>query len=527
MSCLSITFLTWSTTKIITIKKIKHSQNMKRLFTLLIISLVYNFTHAQNKILNGDLNHDGKLTAEDMTIMANMILEKNNQEEIVGDFEMKEYDPTPYLTFKADEVQTLTMSMAVETIEYSVNGGEWLELGSKTITFGGEYGDVRLRGKSAWGTTKITDKGMFESSTFSFNSKKSVSCSGDIRTLIDYENYSTTDCSQSRFRQLFWCCYSLTSAPDLPATTLADWCYYEMFGNCRSLTSAPGILPATSLVKRCYMEMFYGCSSLTTAPELPATQLADYCYSSMFYGCSSLTTAPELPATQLADYCYSSMFSGCSSLTIAPELPAMQLTDNCYYEMFGVCEALISAPQLPATTLAESCYQNMFSVCISLAAAPDLPAMTLADNCYKGMFSSCTALLTPPALPAATLANRCYENMFMGCSLLTTAPDLPATTLADGCYSCMFGLCTSLTTAPDLPATIFASDCYWGMFSDCSSLNKIKVWATSLEDNSFYGTVSYQWLWGVAPSGTFIMKEGANIPRGTSGVPESWNIEYF
>ena len=34
--------------------------------------------------------------------------------------------------------------------------------------------------------------------------------------------------------------------------------------------------------------MFYGCTSLTTAPELPATSLADNCYYHMFYGCSSL-----------------------------------------------------------------------------------------------------------------------------------------------------------------------------------------------------------------------------------------------
>ena len=60
--------------------------------------------------------------------------------------------------------------------------------------------------------------------------------------------------------------------------------------------------------------MFSSCSSLTTAPDLPATTLANGCYESMFNGCTSLTTAPELPATTLADSCYSGMFSGCSKL---------------------------------------------------------------------------------------------------------------------------------------------------------------------------------------------------------------------
>jgi len=66
--------------------------------------------------------------------------------------------------------------------------------------------------------------------------------------------------------------------------------------------------------------VFYGCKSLTTAPELPATTLANNCYNSMFYGCTSLTTAPELPATTLANYCYNRMFYGCTSLKISKTL---------------------------------------------------------------------------------------------------------------------------------------------------------------------------------------------------------------
>ena len=53
---------------------------------------------------------------------------------------------------------------------------------------------------------------------------------------------------------------------------------------------------------------------LTTAPELPATTVSDWCYGSMFEGCTSLTTAPELPATTLSEGCYDNMFRDCSSL---------------------------------------------------------------------------------------------------------------------------------------------------------------------------------------------------------------------
>ena len=47
--------------------------------------------------------------------------------------------------------------------------------------------------------------------------------------------------------------------------------------------------------------MFNGCTSLTTAPALPATKLANSCYAYMFEECTSLTTAPDLPAMELAE----------------------------------------------------------------------------------------------------------------------------------------------------------------------------------------------------------------------------------
>ena len=48
--------------------------------------------------------------------------------------------------------------------------------------------------------------------------------------------------------------------------------------------------------------------------------LTSYCYYGLFENCTSLTTAPALPATTLADCCYESMFQGCLSLTTAPTI---------------------------------------------------------------------------------------------------------------------------------------------------------------------------------------------------------------
>ncbi|MBR4683861.1 MAG: hypothetical protein IKO95_03480, partial [Spirochaetia bacterium] len=84
-------------------------------------------------------------------------------------------------------------------------------------------------------------------------------------------------------------------------------------GNVMSLLDKNNTLNAIPSVK-CFYNLFAFCGKLTSAPELPATTLTDYCYQSMFQDCTSLTSAPKLPATTLADYCYFSMFEGCSSL---------------------------------------------------------------------------------------------------------------------------------------------------------------------------------------------------------------------
>ena len=112
------------------------------------------------------------------------------------------------------------------------------------------------------------------------------------------------------------------------------------------------------LSDNCFQYMFDGCTSLTTAPELPAKTLAQGCYQSMFKGCTSLTTAPKLPAETLAVGCYSYMFSGCTSLTTAPKLPAKTLAEGCYYFMFLDCTSLNAVTCLATNIYADGATVN-------------------------------------------------------------------------------------------------------------------------------------------------------------------------
>ena len=151
----------------------------------------------------------------------------------------------------------------------------------------------------------------------------------------------------------------MTTAPALPATTLASSCYRNMFNGCGSLTTAPA-LPATTLASNCYDSMFRNCTGLTAAPALPATTLDTSCYSAMFYGCK-FTTAPTLPATTLAKSCYYQMFTGCYLMTTAPVLPATVLTSSCYDSMFFNCP-LINAIECHAVNMSASSCTNIWLI---------------------------------------------------------------------------------------------------------------------------------------------------------------------
>ena len=195
------------------------------------------------------------------------------------------------------------------TLYYSTNLKDWSVFEGGTI--GSSNGRIYLCGK---GNTVITGFETLETEEifwrmneneassdprkWAFYATESVSCSGNIENLLDYEVVASgghPEMAHGCFSQMFRGCTSLTSAPSLPATTLANDCYRFMFGGCTSLTTAPS-LPATTMAKNCYQEMFVGCTSPTTAPSLPAKTMAKNCYQAMFERCTSLTTAPSLTA---------------------------------------------------------------------------------------------------------------------------------------------------------------------------------------------------------------------------------------
>lgn len=251
----------------------------------------------------------------------------------------------PYVTFTAKDPQTFKMieyeGYKISGLEYSVNNGDWTTLEAGTgVTFGGTNGNLRLRGTNLNGTSVPSQ---YSTITFT-DSNVPVACTGDIRTLLDWDNYTTVNTENARFNYLFNNCSVLTSAPELPATSLAYNCYTYMFSGCTNLKTAPE-LPAPTLTTGCYYGMFSRCTNLKSAPELPAEALAYQCYTYMFSGCTNLKTAPKLPAKISQPYCYDSMFLGCTNLKSA-ELSIKFLYRCCCYSMFDNCTNLSSVTML-------------------------------------------------------------------------------------------------------------------------------------------------------------------------------------
>ena len=152
---------------------------------------------------------------------------------------------TNYLTFSSPN----PFSISVATpgwngkLYCSTDTKTWAEWTGNEVNATEEGGIYALYFEGA-GNTKITGS---SSNKWTLNGS-SISCTGNIESLLDYET---------------------VAAGQHPA--LADFCYYSMFNGCTSLTTAPS-LPATTLSTRCYNSMFNGCTSI----KLAISQSSEY-----------------------------------------------------------------------------------------------------------------------------------------------------------------------------------------------------------------------------------------------------------
>lgn len=278
------------------------------------------------------------------------------------------YNPKqPEKALYIEALEDLTVSFTQNNIEYSLDGDTWSELamGVSTPTIkAGEQVYFRASGLTATSSSGIG----------SFSSAGRCNVGGNILSMMYGADFEDKD------------------------TLVHNYAFNTLFRYLTNLYSAKNlILSANTLTERCYGGLFYQ-TGIVEAPELPATTLAPFCYANAFDGCVNLVTAPALPATIMADRCYGTMFQNCTSLINAPELPSKHLENQCYGNMFKGCVNLVKAPVLPASVVDSFAYKNMFYGCSKLsyikALATNIDSSAVQDWVY-GVASSGTFVKHP------------------------------------------------------------------------------------------------------------------------------------
>lgn len=301
--------------------------------------------------------------------------------------------PTP-LTLKAEAAGTITItnlnsySDYYKYFSYSKNGGAKTAATSTTVEISVAAGDVvRLYASK------------YNAISNDYSTNTNIACSADCQVFGNVMSLLASDFSEVLSFN----------------TTNQFKCLFKGNTHIKNHATKKLTLPATTLSNHCYDEMFYGCTGLTEAPVLQATKMAAYCCENMFYGCTGLTTPPSLSSvTTLDTYCFEYMFRGCTNLSSAPTLSQTSLANGCYFGMFYGCTSLETAPALPATVLADFCYREMFQGCTKLTKTPDLPATTLNKYCYQDMFNGCSSLNSVKCLATDISAENATTDWLKG-----------------------------------------------------------------------------------------------------------------
>ena len=140
------------------------------------------------------------------------------------------------LCFTAEEANSTVKlqkngSTAIEGfngLEYKLNSGNWTSynIGS-TIALTNVGDKVYMRAVPA-GNSRIANK---YDNYHNFIMTGRIAASGNINTLLNPNPNADVSLEGKDFCyfSMFRGCSSLTQAPELPATTLVDWCYQTMF----------------------------------------------------------------------------------------------------------------------------------------------------------------------------------------------------------------------------------------------------------------------------------------------------------
>lgn len=150
-------------------------------------------------------------------------------------------NPLRLTSLENNNVLTLAMKGTPHAVslEYRTNSNETWQTytpGTQLTLANGSWAEFR-------NTTGLLSKGTND--RYYFTMTKTMAASGNTNSLLDWRD-NTCPITQSCFHMLF-VDTKLTACPELPATTLANSCYWGMFRGIKTLTTNLPELPATNL----------------------------------------------------------------------------------------------------------------------------------------------------------------------------------------------------------------------------------------------------------------------------------------
>ena len=211
-----------------------------------------------------------------------------------------------------------TIKFNYDGIQYSLDFGDtWTPY---TSQFSLNADDVAcIKGNRTQYFNPATDQWGTPSNKPIFEANNKCYISGNIMSLLADEENLSESAFQGAFSKGKTAIEYIDIHPDdpliLPVTTLASQCYMQMFRNCTSLKRTPQFTVEGTAYRCCY-NMFRDCKNLedVSGIELPAMTLSQDCYRELFRSCEKITTSPDLPALDLEPGCYQQMFSDCKKL---------------------------------------------------------------------------------------------------------------------------------------------------------------------------------------------------------------------
>lgn len=435
-----------------------------------------------------------------------------------------------YLTFTALEDSTFKLSAATasNSVKYSLDGGStWITLANNTST-----PTVSAGANIMWKASGLTIDSTYGIGRFS--STGNFSAEGNVMSLHFSDNFrSQTSLSGKNyaFRQLFSNCSKLVNIDNikLPATTLSEYCYRNMFAAC-GITHIPSdLLPATTLANFCYGNMFIGCNSLVDASnlQLPSLTLATNCYQGMFAQSANLEKTPVLSATTLVQGCYQYMFQTSPKINQITCLATNKTASNCTSNwVTGVASAgtFVKAASMTGWTSGTSgipsgwaVYNHPYLEQYLTFTATNSGTFKLSGNSINYSLDSGTTWTTlasntnTPTVSAGskimwkaslTPINNGGIGRFSSSSKFTVEGNSMSLLYGDdfinktslsgknSAFWSLFHSCSGLTSAENmiLPATTLSTNCYTNIFNNCTSLitPPMTLPATTLTSGCYY-----------------------------------------